>query len=90
MMFKKLFYWGLSVLTLSILFVLTGFSYLIGVVYPNGTKKSLEPQEIVISDTITKKYVMYDTVVQKIVQKISVTTPTVDEVVPPTVLDTTK
>jgi hypothetical protein len=89
-MFKKLFYWGLSVLTLSILLVSTGFSYLIGVVYPNGTEKSSEPHEIVVSDTITKNYVKYDTVVQKVVQKIPVITPTVDEVVPPTDLDTTK
>jgi len=82
-MFKKLFYWGLSVLTLSILFVFTGFSYLIGVVLPNDSEMSLESHKMVVSDTITKNYVKYDTVVQKVVQKITVITPTVDEVVPP-------
>jgi len=85
-MFKKLFYWGLSVLVLSILFVFTGFSYLIGVVYQKGTEKSSGPQEIVVSDTVTKNYVKYDTVVQKV----PVITTSVDEVVPPTALDTTK
>ena len=89
-MFKKLFYWGLSVLTLSILFVFTGFSYLIGVVLPNDREMSLESDKMVVSDTITKNYVKYDTVVQKVVQKIPVITPSVDEVVPPTALDTTK
>jgi hypothetical protein len=89
-MFKKLFYWGLSVLVLSILFVFTGFSYLIGVVYQKGTEKSSGPQEIVVSDTVTKNYVKYDTVVQKVVQKVPVITTSVDEVVPPTALDTTK
>jgi hypothetical protein len=89
-MFKKLFYWGLSVLTLAILFVLTGFSYLIGVVSSNDGGKSLQSQEIVLSDTITKNYVKYDTVIQKVVQKIPAITPTLEEVVPPTDLDTTK
>lgn len=89
-MFQKLLYWGLTVLTVSILFIFTGFSYLVDAVYQKNNEKSSEPQEMVHSDTITKNYIKYDTVVQKVVQKIPVVNPSDDQVVPLTVLDTTK